>query len=216
VLSPSDDDDYQLQPPTKRIRKENSLFAHYILTTTSGQGQSGPTAGMKPMYFESIDQVLQELSSRFNHTNSLYSVGHALCRSSPDFLDRSTFVPLQQLGLPLPSAEEMVVGKKCLMRNSNGDSESDILKAAYDHRLALPDLYTLIATMATFGCSTAACECSFSTLSRIDVPQRRSMESARLRSLVLLAFESKRTTSLEMDSILRRFSEKKNRRLQLF
>jgi hypothetical protein len=65
------------------------------------------------MYFESIDQqVLQDISSRFNQKNALYSVGHELWKSSPDFLDRSTFVPLQQLGLPLPSAKEMIIGKK--------------------------------------------------------------------------------------------------------
>lgn len=91
-----------------------------------------------------------------------------------------------------------------------------ILKALYEQRVAFSDTYSLVAAITTFGCSTAVCESSFSSLTRIDTPQRRGMTVGRLQSLAMLAFEKEKTKNIDLEKFLRRFADTKSRRLQLF
>ena len=93
--------------------------------------------------------------------------------------------------IPLPSAEEIIVAKNFFQRQMIDETDvadtTGVLKAAYDQRIAFPQLYNLAATVATFGCSSAMCESSFSTLARVDRPHRRSMLHKRLSNLVMLS-----------------------------
>jgi len=61
---------------------------------------------------------------------------------------------------------------------------------------AFPNMYSLYAAALTIGVPTATCENSFSTLTRILQPRRRSMSHERKSQLVLLAFEKKITRNL--------------------
>ena len=72
----------------------------------------------------------------------------------------------------------------------------------------------MAASLATLGCSTVLCESTFSTLARIDVPER-SMTTDRKSNLSLLAFKHKQTESLDMQLLLRKFAAAQ-KRLQLF
>ena len=72
----------------------------------------------------------------------------------------------------------------------------------------------MAASVATLGCSIALCESTFSTLARIDVSER-SMTTDRKNNLSLLAFERKRTESLDMQLLVRKFAAAQ-RRVQLF
>jgi hypothetical protein len=171
---------------------------------------------LKALYYETIDIVLKELESRFSNNGPLYAAVHSISNKSTNFLELEVLQPLQQLALKMPCKEELMVGKNCLHRMSTGNKEDEILLAAFEHRMAFPDLYGLIASVSTFGCSTAMCESSFSTLSRIDRPNRRSMLHDRMSNLVMLSFEWKRTNSINMADFLKKFASKKTRRLQLF
>ena len=73
-------------------------------------------------------------------------------------------------------------------------------------KTAFPKIYNLAAIVATFGSSTTVCECSFSTLTGVDAPQRRSMLQPRQRNLVLQAFERDRTSKIDLDAFVSRFS----------
>ena len=53
---------------------------------------------------------------------------------------------------------------------------------------AFPNVYSIYAASLTFGVTTAACEASFSTLTRVLTPYRRSVTQSRKANLVLLSF----------------------------
>jgi len=53
---------------------------------------------------------------------------------------------------------------------------------------AFPNVYSIYAASLTFGVSTAACETSFSTLTRVLTPYRRSVTQSRKANLVLLSY----------------------------
>ena len=69
-------------------------------------------------------------------------------------------------------------------------------------------MYKLAAAVATFGCKVAIFKCSFSALSRIDTPHRRSMTYRRQRNLVPLAFKKSRTKKIDLDEFVLRLGRK--------
>ncbi|CAH1110601.1 unnamed protein product [Psylliodes chrysocephalus] len=106
---------------------------------------------------------------------------------SGEKLDIEKYQPLAELGIQLTSAAEIEVVKKYIKRqkNENAAENPDIFQCIFRQN-------EFLATCRTFSCSTALCESSFSTLTRIDrpqPPQRRSMLHPRLGNLTHLAFE---------------------------
>lgn len=98
----------------------------------------------------------------------------------------------------------------------NEDIMENTLQVLYRQREAFKDTYELFASVATIGCSTAVCESTFSTLTAINRPQRLSMGHERMAGMVFLAFEKKRTKSVDLNEVLRIFNNMANRRIQLF
>ena len=82
------------------------------------------------------------------------------------------------------------------------------------YRTAFPLTYKLYCTAQTFGASTASCERTFSTLTRILSSNRRSMTQERLKNLILLSHTTEITSTLSSDKFVDLFKKKK-RRLQL-
>lgn len=141
--------------------------------------------------------------------------------------------PLESLGIELPSQSELTVARKLVdtkraeheKRNADkikkGEDEKDlprfnVLETLFEYREPFPGVYNLFATIETFGCSTAICECSFSSLSLVDVPKRFSMKNDRLRNLAFLGFEKKRLQEIDIEEVLIEFDRNKNRKVQLF
>ncbi|XP_045474457.1 uncharacterized protein LOC123680550 [Harmonia axyridis] len=122
--------------------------------------------------------------------------------------------PLKNLGITIPSNEEATVVKAYLSRRE--DKTEDIVQVLYRQREAFKDTYELFASVATIGCSTAVCESTFSTLTAINRPQRLSMSHERMAGMVFLAFEKRRTQSVDLNEVLRIFNNMTNRRIQLF
>ena len=188
-LLPCETNEYKNDPLPKRIRKESVNLRSFIVTGARGDGETHSVDSLKSTFFESIDRILGEMERMFLNNDSLHTAVHAMSNKFQVFLDLSALAVLQQLGITLPSPEELVVAKKLFSSMTSVDNTSDgILKAAYSQRIALPDMYLLAATVATLACSTAICESSFSTLIRIDRPNRQSMLHDRLQNLILLAF----------------------------
>ena len=86
-----------------------------------------------------------------------------------------------------------------------------MLRKLYEQKRAFSNVYKLAAAVATFGCSVAISERSFSSLSRIDTPHRRSITCGRQRNLVLLAFEKSRTKKVDLDEFVLRLGRKHTR-----
>ena len=80
---------------------------------------------------------------------------------------------------------------------------------------AFPKVYRMFAAVASIGTSTAICESSFSALSRIDYPSRRSMLQSRKGDLTLMGFEKSRVQAIDLDSFLNAFTAAHSRLLPL-
>ena len=100
---------------------------------------------------------------------------------------------------------------------SNVDENADlqnILDALFTVKSAFPCIYRLYAGAVTMGISTAVRENSFSTLTRILRPTRRSMSPERLSQLIVLSFEKELTSNIDMEEFVQIFGSS-NRRLIL-
>ena len=86
-----------------------------------------------------------------------------------------------------------------------------MLRTLYEQKRAFSNVYKLAAAVATCGCRVAISERSFSALSRIDTPHRRSITYGRQCYLVLLAFEKSRTKKIALDEFVPRLGSKRTR-----
>ena len=69
------------------------------------------------------------------------------------------------------------------------------------------DTHKMSVTVATFSCSSARCEASFSALNRI--VYRRRISFARVSNLISLAFEKKTSYEITNEILLREFDNAK-------
>ena len=96
---------------------------------------------------------------------------------------------------------------------SVGADLSTICKYLQEFKAAFPELHRLYVTSLVIRVS-AACESSFSTLSRVPTPFRRTILHERKKNLVILAHEKSITAGLDMDAFVRVFAHR-IRRLML-
>lgn len=109
----------------------------------------------------------------------------------------------------------MIVAKPMLLKKFPNEADlSSVCKNLQEYKEAFPQLHKLYVTALVIGVSSASCESSFSTLSRVLTPYRRTMLHQRKRNLVILAHEKSITNNLDMDEFVRVFAQG-NRRLLL-
>ena len=110
---------------------------------------------------------------------------------------------------------EILVVKQLLFKKCPNETDlSTVCKHLQEYKEAFPELHKLYVTALVIGVSSAACESSFSTLSRVLTPYRCTMLHKRKMNLVILAHEKSITNNLDMDEFVRVFA-KGNRRLLL-
>lgn len=160
-------------------------------------------------------------------------IGYKRALSEVDNMDINDLKPLQSLGIHLPSESELKVAKKYIdtkradhdrinaERVKKGADEKElprfsVMGTLHEAREPFPEVYRLFVAIETFACSTAICECSFSSLSLVDTPKRFSMKNKRLRNLAFLGFEKTRSKNIDLDDVLLEFNNKKDRKVQLF
>lgn len=156
-----------------------------------------------------IDSVTGEIGSRFGEQNlTLFQSISALQPSSPLFFNEDAVKPLAeliQIQLHVLSAE-LLVGRSFFINKFGIDCFlQEATKVVYPFRDAFPNIYMLYAGTSTIGISTATCENSFSTLTRILQPLRRGMTHKRKSELVRLAFEKKLTRDIDLDAFIVNF-----------
>lgn len=193
------------EPRIKRRKTPSALLKNYLTMGTTGVDQYSES--LKQIFSETIDIVLNELTKRFNDNEELLKA-----ISSAEELDVDNMSHLSALGIELPSKEELTVVKSFLTKFENCNA----FKKIYEQKEVFDKTYKLLATVRTFGCSTALCESTFSVLTRVNRLQRLAMSNERLANLVFLSFEKHRTKNIDFDIFLRKFNNLKNRRLQLF
>ena len=174
--------------------------------------------------YEIIDSCVAELQTRFSERNITYVKSMlSLWPLNENILAFESISPLANL--MQFSANDMealqnesLVAKPFLLEHFNRETHKclgDICTFMHAYKTAFPKVYTLLVGGATFGASTATCEASFSTLSRILTPFRQSMTHQRKANLVIMSFMHDYTRGVDKDEVLREIA-KKNRRLQLF
>ena len=132
---------------------------------------------------------------------------YCLLPQSPSFLDVGMLSPLQKLTYSTGSdrlCNEILVAKDMLEnRFLSADADlSTICKYVQEFRAAFRELHRLYVTSLVIGVSSAACKSSFSTLSRVLTPLRRTMLHERKRNMVILAHEKAKTAGLDIDALL--------------
>lgn len=197
----------------QRARKSNSKFRDYIVYDFINEvsDESGEETKFRSLYFETIDSVRQEIEKRFCNNQDLIIAITAAEELNEDI---ENYKYLNELGvINIPEKEEIIVAKNFLKSSSNTE---DSLEKLYQVRQAFPNVYNLLATCRVFGCSTAICESTFSSLTQLDRPQRQAMTSERQANLVLLHFEKDITNSIDSLKLLQKFNTLVDRKLQLF
>lgn len=198
---------------SKRKIKRNRHLDAFILTESSGihsQTRSQiQNANFKIMYFEIFDLTIAEFKRRFFNNTELYSV-----IDNAFNLDMEKLEHLRQYGIVLPTKEEAACVKNYFVTNG---INKNFLQELHKIKQAFSNTYSMLAAVVTFGCSSVRCEASFSTLTRILTPFRRSMSFQRESNLVLLSFQRKTLSKIDNNILLRKLANNKDRRrLQLF
>lgn len=217
-LSVSAGEKNEMMPP-KRSRVAPKMMDDFIVearmtATTSSKNSDDENVDKcekKRLYFEVIDVVRNEMARRFSDNKILYESISALSRDSDKFLNLESLEPLSRLSLiEIPSEAELQVSKTFLssFQNTNQPHEDAafVLAKLYSMRSAFPKVYKMFAAVASIGTSTAICESSFSALSRIDDPSRRSMLQSRKGDLTLMAYEKSRVQAIDLDDFLLAFA----------
>ena len=164
------------------------------------------------------------MERRFSERNlQLASALTALNPEADNFLDVKAVRPILDLSHSIVTDAEFEVAKEFLISKKQameGDWTIQHIISTYRIQLsAMPSVPTAFKHALTFGASTAMCENSFSTLRNVFSEHRRTMLHERKARLVQLAFEkdlTRKCTNEWKDRILRRFSSRPIRRLQLF
>lgn len=200
----------KLEIKIKRIRKKNTRLENSIIYEYINE-PCNEEVNHTSIYYETIDEILRELESRFSNNLELIKAITAAEELNEDI---EAYKILKELGIDIPGREEIIVAKNYL--KTNDDPKIDFFKKLYDMRIAFPNVYMLVAACRIFACSTAICESTFSALSRIDRSQRQCMTDQRQANLVLLSFEKTVTKNLDVKEFLKRFNSMADRKLQLF
>jgi len=213
-------DDQPTRP--QRTRTHSKLLANFLVTSTLGAtGSTNDNTGnsnwdiQKQAYFALLDSVAGEMTARFEGSSlALLQAIEALLPSSKSFMKLAAVKPLADLLQLQPDAlaAELSVATGFLQKKLPSDATLEsAAKEMTQLKDAFPSMYSLYAAALTIGVSTATCENSFSTLTRILQPHRRSMTHARKAELVLLAFEKNLTRQIDINEFISEFATSSQR-----
>lgn len=201
-----------------RNRRRSTFLSEYVVEESIGE-RPDECDDINSCFYEVIDVSLEEFKHRFTENNDIL-----VALSNAPNMKLDELKPLEKLGITLPPEHEMKTAKTYIDNkrkeweeaSEENKSQFNILSLMFEVKDAFPDVYKFFATVETFACSTAVCEASFSALSRINIPSRLSMTNERMRNLAFIAFEYKRLQNISVNDVLKVFSNKKDRKVQLF
>lgn len=168
-------------------------------------------------YHNLLNGFIAELNKRFGELQCNIAISvEATHPASKNFMEKVALQPLADLvGLVLDDAELQLVKKFFALETGRANDPASIQASPITE--AMPTVRQIVSLARTIGVSTAVCESPFSTLKRILTPQRRSMLHQRKAELILISFEKELAKNIQCSgSLMRRFWETGQRRLQLF
>uniref|UniRef100_A0A8C6NRY8 HAT C-terminal dimerisation domain-containing protein n=1 Tax=Nothobranchius furzeri TaxID=105023 RepID=A0A8C6NRY8_NOTFU len=194
-------------PAAKRQRRTSSLLTGSVVISTVGHAEDSttPNQALKRALPNILDIVVVEMETRFSKSNlDLMKAVNCLQPQSPSFLDPDLLRPLQKMTGSDKLSNEILVFVDL----------STVCTYLHGYTNAFPQLHCMYVTSLVTGISAASCESSFSTLSGVLTPFRRTTLHERKRNVVILAHEKAVKTGLGMDGFVRTIAQK-SRRLML-
>jgi hypothetical protein len=207
-------------PTAKRKRTQSCWLTASVVNSTLGHdhvvGQQVSQRELtKRAFFHMLDSVHGEMDHRFGESNqALFQAVDSLVPSSHNFLVEKSLQPLSQLlGIDQDTlaGELPIAAQLCRKKLQQDSTLEEATLTMRQYREAFPSVYQLYAGALTIGVSTATCENSFSTLTRVLRPYRRSMGHERKVQLVLLAFEKALTLNVNLNAFVEKFALKSRR-----
>lgn len=197
----------------KRSTSIPSYFDNFVVT------ESLPSENIRrpniQIFTECLDLLLAEFTRRFSTENLiLWEAMSALSPSSTTYLEYNTLKPLFDYAKKIPTLRDFYVKENLSEKDLEAecriftrvlkDKEKewpkdvngriDLVEVARivmnDYQNGAPILSSLYKLAITAGFTSTRVECVFSSLTRVDSPQRRSMKTDRECDLAYLAFES--------------------------
>jgi len=212
---------------TRRQRKLPKRLAASVVEQTVGQRIEicNQNQFRQHVYLPIIDCVIAELDARFSAQATTVMLGvQALSPKSATFLNQTDLNAFAELyrGDTEDLGHEVYQLKRLLARSESSSQQfaiSDMLGLATfmePYRLAFAELYRLLCIAVVLPVTSAACERSFSSLKLIKTYLRSTMCDGRLSDIAVLSVESKRSQSIDLDSVVDEFDARhQNRKLAL-
>ncbi|KAL7378007.1 hypothetical protein ABVT39_007293 [Epinephelus coioides] len=187
--APGDD----LHPPKRRRTMSKHLDQSVVLSAVGHTDTDDPTISphqsLKRSLLSILDRAISEMETRFSQKNAdLMKALSSLAPKSAAFLDATLLHPLAVLaGTVVDDASlknEILVAKPMLLKKCPNETDlSTVCKHLHKYKEAFPELQKLYVTALVIGVSSASCDNSFSTLSWVLTPYRRTMSHERKRNL---------------------------------
>ena len=166
------------------------------------------------IFIECLDLLNAEFMRRFSTKNiALWEAMSALSPLSRVYLEYDILKPLFEYASTIPVLRDFYLKEKlstkdleaecgiyaCVFKDKewprNKNEKIDLSEVAIivinDYQKGAPILSSLYKVAVTSGYTSTRVECVFSSLTRIDSPQRRSMRTQREADLAYLSFKSK-------------------------
>ena len=208
----------------RRTRKQKEI-TDCVLTETTGQrltdyftNDQDPLDDVartkihlrRKLFLPVIDQMLQELESRFsNDGRSLMKSIQACSPQSRNFLQADAINALvvhydinrEEIGYETHQARKFLNASMCEMK-----SIADVIRVLTPVKAAFPHLISALQIALTVGVTSASCERTFSSLKRLKTYTRQSMLQSRMNSLAILTIEKDVVETLDLERVVTKFA----------
>ncbi|XP_026811042.1 zinc finger MYM-type protein 1-like [Rhopalosiphum maidis] len=173
------------------------------------------------IYFAVLDNIINDMSERFEE-NNLYILNCMQDILLNDTPNNNSFKEINKMyGFDEDNlkAETKILNRmyKAVHNQSNVQSKINFI-ASENYKAGFPTLTSLIQLFITIPTNSASCERSFSCLRRLKTYLRTTMGQSRLNSLGILQIERERSSLIDKDLVIEKFSaaaECRGRRLLL-
>ena len=210
----------------RRPQRSKTLPPHFneFLVTEHIPAENNPRSHVA-IFAECLDVIEQEFARRFSTENiQLWQAMEALSPDSASFLNSDVLIPFLEYAQSIPMVRDFISKNKLSIDDLHAEcrifarlfkdkvwprdnsGRIDIVDVALllrrNHESSAAILLLLYTVAITAGFTSTRVECLFSSLTRVDTPQRRSMKTDREVQLAYLAFENKLLSQVSFDDFL--------------
>ena len=220
IFCRQNDIDLNERPKSRRIQTVSVKLKDSVVESTIGQRDYNLNEQYykSNIYFQLIDNILNELQKRFSSNNLKILTGlSSLCPNSSTFLNLDSlksFAEHLDLNVSALSSELTVVKPMLQLQKKPLVNIIDLYQVLHPFTEAFPTLVTLIKSAITMPVSSTTCERTFSKMKLIKTTIRNTMTDDRLSDLCLIAIE--RDIELNYEQLIDKFADvHKNSRIML-